>query len=151
MRIQNYSEITSLLRKKGSKDRVDAYLPNKEGEPKFKEKPVLIETPKKEAERPREQSTSVSGPPPQLEILPDLPTVDEELRKEGVELVDSDTIFVGTRKIDLPIPLEKVESGLHKPLNSGWRWVAELTKYILARFHIVIKRVGKQFKLVEQN
>ncbi len=70
---------------------------------------------------------------------------------EGVELIDHDTIFVNNRKIDLPLPLEKINQGLHKPVNSGWRWISELTKYILARFHIVIKKVGDKFKLVEQD
>jgi len=151
MRIQDYSDITYLLRGK-YENSPSTYRSGKEGEPKFKESSAVIEAPKTEPERPREQVVSPNpAPPAQIEILPDLPTVDEELRREGVELVDSDTIFVGTRKIDLPIPLEKVESGLKKPLNTGWRWVAELTKYILARFHIVVKKVGKQFKLVEQN
>lgn len=88
---------------------------------------------------------------PQIEVIPELPELDDELRDEGVELVDHDTIFVENRKIDLPIPLEKVNQGLSKPLSSGWRWLSELTRYILARFHIVIKKTGDKFKLVEQH
>jgi len=150
MRVQDYTDILHLLKNKHSSGK-RSYSVGKESEPKYPEPLPVVETVVPEPEQPVEQSISpVPVPPPKVEILPDLPTVDEELRREGVELVDSDTIFVGTRKIDLPIPLEKVDDGLSKPLNSGWRWVAELTKYILARFHIVIKKVGKQVKLVEQ-
>jgi len=150
MRVNNYSDISFLIRKKF--EIVKHHQAGKESEPKFAKDSVVIEVPKTEPESPKEPAPSpTASVPAKIEVLPDLPTVDEELRREGVELIDSDTIFVGTRRIDLPIPLEKVETGLTKPLNSGWRWVAELTKYILARFHIVVKKVGKQFKLVEQN
>jgi hypothetical protein len=86
-----------------------------------------------------------------VNVVPELPELDEELKDMGVQLEDSDTIFVNSRKIELPIPLEEVHEGLHKPLNSGWRWLSEITKYILARFNIVIKKKGNKFKLVEQN
>ena len=86
-----------------------------------------------------------------ISVIPDLPELDEELKDMGVELEDSDTIFVNSRKIELPLPLEQIHEGLHKPLSSGWRWLSEITKYILARFNIVIKKKGNKFKLVEQD
>lgn len=138
MTIGNYSPINNLLVKKYGK----------EGEPRLVEPFKHAEVPpeKKEA-----QTVLPPPPPPKIEIIPELPEIDDDLKDEGIALEDHDTIFVSSRRIDLPLPLEEVEEGLHKPLNSGWRWIAELTKYILARFHIVIKKVGQKLKLVEQN
>ena len=122
---------------------------SKEAEPKIisKIEPV-VKIPEQEVPVDNEQGIESKQA---VSIVPDLPELDDELKEMGVELEDSDTIFVNSRKIELPMPLEEVHEGLHKPLTSGWRWLSEITKYILARFNIVIKKTGNKFKLVEQN
>ncbi len=84
-----------------------------------------------------------------IEIVPEEPEVDEDLAEQGVEAVSHTSVFVRNKKVELPLSLDKIEAGLHEPPTSGMRWVAELTKYILSKFHLVIKKVGKTFKLVE--
>lgn len=83
-----------------------------------------------------------------LEVVPEKPEIDEELVKQGVQTSQQTSIFVNSRKIELPLSLEKVDEGLHKPITSSWRWLAELTKYILSKFHLTIKKVNGVFKLV---
>lgn len=143
MNKHSYTSVDYLLGKAGRG--------NKEVEPRFAERPSITEsTLPKEHEQLKEPQTQ-PGPTPTIQIIPELPELDEELKAEGVELEDHDTIFVNSRKIDLPLPLERVDQGLHKPVTTGWRWLAELTKYILARFHIVIKKIGNKFRLVEHD
>ena len=122
---------------------------NKEMEPKPNEK-IRVQDQNEDEREPVEEVKTSSQPSP-VEVIPELPEIDKELLDEGVEVIDHDTIFVGNRKIDLPLPLEKIDQGLHKPVTSGWRWISELTRYILARLHIVIRKVGDKFKLVEQD
>lgn len=123
---------------------------HKEIEPKLSEPLPIRDQPEQEQEQTVETKSGPSSQPP-VEVIPDLPEIDQELLDEGVEVVDHDTLFVSAgRKIDLPIPLESVDKGLKKPITNGWRWIAELTRYILAKFGIKIKKDGQKYKLVEQ-
>lgn len=124
---------------------------HKETEPKLLEPLLIGDQLEQESEKTVEIKLEPSSPP-SVEIIPELPEIDQELLDEGVEIVDHDTLFVSAgRKIDLPMPLESVDQGLKKPITNGWRWIAELTRYILAKFGIKIKKDGQKYKLVEQH
>lgn len=85
-----------------------------------------------------------------VEITPEKPEVDEDLEENGVQAVSTLSFFVKNKKIDLPISAEEIEEGRHKPLTSGWRWVAELAEYILNKFHMTIKKVAGVFQVVQK-
>lgn len=124
---------------------------HKEIEPKLSEPLPIRDQQEQESEKTVESKLEPSSQPP-VEVIPELPEIDQELLDEGVEIVDHDTLFVSAgRKIDLPMPLESVDKGLKKPITNGWRWIAELTRYILAKFGIKIKKDGQKYKLVEQH
>jgi hypothetical protein len=139
----NYSpiKVDSQLISAGNKE-VEARLPHRE---------FTKPSGEKEAELKPESGLEKLSEKEVVEVIPELPEIDKELQNEGVELVDHDTIFVANRNVDLPMPLEKVDQGLKKPLTSGWRWIAELTRYILAKLGIKIKKDGQKFKLIEQH
>ena len=142
--IASFSDISYLLPKKQTKNLVST--PGKETEPILKDRLIIESKNTAETEPVVERKTTQAS----VQVVPELPEIDDELKDMGVELEDSDTIFVNSRKIELPLPLEQIHEGLHKPLSSGWRWLSEITKYILARFNIVIKKKGNKLKLVEQ-
>lgn len=124
---------------------------HKESEPKQQELIPALEQRKSEWENLTKQEMA-QEPLAQVEVIPDLPEVDQGLLDEGVEVVDNNTLFVANgRKISLPMPLDSINQGLQKPLNRGWRWAAELARYILAKLGIKLKKNGGQFKLVEQS
>lgn len=124
---------------------------HKEAEPKHLE-PLPIKDKVEQEHEVTTENKAIPSSLPQIEVIPDLPEIDQELLNEGVEVVDHDTLFVSAgRKIDLPMPLELVDQGLKKPITNGWRWIAELTRYILAKFGIKIKKDGQKLKLVEQH
>ena len=78
-----------------------------------------------------------------IETVPEAPEVPPDIQKMGVQASPPVTgsIFVGNKKIDLPMPLEEIEDGLKKPPSSGKRWLAEFLRYLLKRLHLIIKRV----------
>lgn len=123
----------------GHKEAEPKIAPQKEPLPDLTEKETQ---PKNELKSESEQT---------IEVIPDLPEIDQELKDQGVEVIDHDTIFTQNgKKIDLPLALDDVEKGFHKPFTSGWRWLSELTAYILAKLGIKIKKHGQKAKLVEQ-
>lgn len=141
----NYSPITWL-----SKTENQVSFGHKEIEPKPVVKKESLSNLSEQEALPKAETSRQSEPT--LEVIPDLPEIDEGLQNVGVEVIDNDSIFVANgRKIDLPMSIATVDKGLHKPLTSGWRWIAELTRYILAKFGIKIKKHGQKYKLVEQH
>ncbi len=141
----NYSPLRS---KKESTQAISSG--HKEIEAKSLEPLPIYDQPEQESEQTVETKLEPSSQS-LVEIIPELPEIDQELIDEGVEVVDHDTLFVSAgRKIDLPMPLESIDKGLKKPITTGWRWIAELTRYILAKFGIKIKKDGQKYKLVEQ-
>ena len=123
---------------------------HKETEPKIVAPKEPVVELSEQVDKPQQEPKSESEPT--IEIIPDLPELDQELKDQGVEVVDHDTIFTANgKKIDLPISIDDVQKGFHKPFTSGWRWLSELTAYILAKLGIKIKKHGRKAKLVEQH
>ena len=82
-------------------------------------------------------------------IVPEKPALTKEQEDMGVQASQT-SIFVQGRKVDIPLSAEKVEEGLQKPMTSGWRWLAELVKYILLKFHMTVKKVSGVFQYVKE-
>lgn len=66
-----------------------------------------------------------------------LPT---DLKDAGVESV-SHPKFTTHQSVHIPLTDEKIEEGLHKPVTSSFRWLAELCLYMLRKAHIALKVV----------
>lgn len=72
-----------------------------------------------------------------IEELPEAPKLSKEEVEAGVSTGGTITLS-DNKTIELPIPLEKLDEGLHKPVSSGWRWLAESVKFLLKRFHLMV-------------
>ncbi len=46
------------------------------------------------------------------------------------------------QKVILPLPDEKIISGLHAPITSSLRWLATLAMYMLLQAHLTLRIVG---------
>lgn len=102
----------------------------KESEPFMSRKESLAvpEAPEQEIQN---QSTR-----PYIQQTDDTVHLPPELVKIGVEVVDHSPV---ADALHTPMSDEKVIEGLHQPITSGWRWIAEFTKFILQRAHITLK------------
>lgn len=63
-----------------------------------------------------------------------------DLQKIGVTATPT-TKFPTYQNIKLPISDTEIFEGLHKPVSSSFRWLAELCVYILKKVHIHLKKV----------
>ena len=66
--------------------------------------------------------------------------IDKELEKLGVSSVKS-TKFPNFKEITLPISDEKIVEGLEEPVESSFRWLAELAMLILKKAHATLKKI----------
>ncbi|MBP6045151.1 MAG: hypothetical protein WAT72_02335 [Microgenomates group bacterium] len=65
-------------------------------------------------------------------------TVPPDLKSMGVRAADN---VHGSTGPAFPISDEKIEEGLHQPVNSSWRWLSETLVYHLKQLHLTIKKV----------
>ena len=68
------------------------------------------------------------------------PTLHPELKKAGLQTIDS-TSLDPKHKVELPLSDEKVMEGLHKPITSSYRWLAEFAFFMLKQAHLTLKKV----------
>lgn len=73
--------------------------------------------------------------------------VSPELKDLGVE-ARGEAAFQKTEEVKLPLTDEKIEEGLHQPIISSWRWLAELALYILKQAHLTLKKVHGHIRRV---
>lgn len=66
--------------------------------------------------------------------------LDPALKKAGLQVLDTNTLDP-KHNVKLPISDEKIIEGLHKPVNSSWRWLSEIAVFILRRAHISLKKI----------
>ena len=60
----------------------------------------------------------------------------------GCVLKFTDNSYIqGTNGPIFPITDEKIEEGLHQPVNSSWRWLSEFLIYHLKQMHLNLKKV----------
>ncbi|MCR4326368.1 MAG: hypothetical protein NUV52_01795 [Candidatus Roizmanbacteria bacterium] len=76
------------------------------------------------------------------QVSDDIPLSEDEKKLGASHPPAQGTLIVDGRMIHLPISLEEVDDGLHKPLSSGKRWMAMMVRYILDKLHLVIRNVG---------
>lgn len=73
--------------------------------------------------------------------------VPPDLKKLGV-VPREEAVFQTTEAVRLPLSDEKIEEGLHQPISSSWRWLAELAIYILKQAHLTLKKIHGHIKRV---
>jgi hypothetical protein len=145
---KNHSSISHLVK---HALKFTSYTGSKETEPRMAE-PLKIKEPLKEsvAEKVEKAPQSESETQTNIQVDPEVPEVSEELKEAGVETVKSSSVFVNNKKIELPISPDDLNEASHKPITSGARWLAEITMYILNKSHLVLRRVGKGFEVVQK-
>lgn len=61
-----------------------------------------------------------------------------DLKSMGVQATDD---VHGSTGPSFPISDEKIEEGLHQPVNSSWRWLSTFLIYHLEKMHLTLKKV----------
>ncbi len=73
--------------------------------------------------------------------------IPSDLKDLGIEARE-EAAFQKTEEVILPLTDEKIEEGLHKPITSSWRWLAELALYILKQAHLTLKKIHGHIRRV---
>ncbi len=66
--------------------------------------------------------------------------LDPALKKAGLQVIDSSSLDP-RHNVKLPISDKNIVEGLNKPVNSSWRWLAEIAVFMLKRAHISLKKI----------
>lgn len=78
------------------------------------------------------------------------PRINPDLQKAGVKKIMSVPRYARQNTIILPLTDDMVERGLHAPVTSSLRWLAEWSVFILKKAHIVLKKVHGHMKRIIQ-
>lgn len=78
------------------------------------------------------------------------PKITPGLKKAGMKKTESAPRYTRQKTIILPITDDLVEKGLHAPITSSLRWLAEWSVYILKKAHLMLKKVHGHVKRVIQ-
>lgn len=71
-----------------------------------------------------------------------------DLTMIGLQPVSS-TQFSSYKNVKLPISDEKIIKGLHEPITSSYRWLAEFAIFILTQAHLALRVVhGKIIRVI---
>lgn len=85
-----------------------------------------------------------------VEVTQNEPTLSPELKKAGLNVVDSSSLDPKHR-VTLPITDEKILEGLDKPIATSWRWLAEFARFFLLQAHITLKKIhGKVVRIIQR-
>jgi hypothetical protein len=141
----NFTPIDTLIDKYNSQPQQSASITiTKEGEP------ITIST-----ETNRKQEVQFAENEPNIEDREvkenkNEPTLSPELKKAGLNVIDSSSLDPKHRVI-LPISDDKVLEGLDKPITSSWRWLAEFARFFLVQGHISLKKIhGKVVRVIQR-
>jgi hypothetical protein len=86
---------------------------------------------------------------PHVQVREETMEVPPDLQQMGVAATPT-THFQTQQVTTTLIPDEKIVEGLHQPVSSSFRWLAELALYILKHAHITLKKVhGKIMRVVK--
>lgn len=86
---------------------------------------------------------------PYVEPRPEKVQVPQDLQDVGVESTGS-TQFPSYNSIKLPISDDRVLQGLHRPISSSLRWLAEFCLHLLKKAHIRLRMAhGKAVRMFE--
>ncbi|HLD26462.1 MAG TPA: hypothetical protein VJB63_00675 [Patescibacteria group bacterium] len=116
---------------------------SKEHEFPTEKKDGIVMTELVEKESPEEISTFVQS-------RQEEPRISSRLQKVGVENVATSPRYAVQKKIILPLTDDMVERGLHAPITSSFRWLAEWSVFLLKRAHIMLKKVHGHMKRIIQ-
>lgn len=129
---QNYTPIDNLL--KNPADAVSSVSTHKEAEPQSTDAKNHIEIHEVVEHHPETEVVPyVSHRKEVIEVPPDL-------QKMGVAASGTPT-FSRLQTVKIPLGDDKVLKGLHAPITSSFRWLAELCVYLLKNAHITIKQI----------
>ncbi len=78
------------------------------------------------------------------------PYISPDLQRAGVKKNITVPLYAGQKTIILPLTDDMVEKGLHAPLTSSFRWLAEWSVFLLKKAHIVLRKVHGHMKRVIQ-
>lgn len=85
-----------------------------------------------------------------IEVNRDDPQIHPELKKAGLLSVNTSSLDP-KYKIQLPISDEKVIEGLHKPVTTSFRWLAEFALFMLKQAHLTLKEIhGKVVRVLQK-
>ena len=129
---RNFTSITYLIKKYKQEDYAAR---SKESEPISKTEALQMnETVEHEI-----QDTEVQK---HVEVVPDTLKITAELKKTGVQST-AHPKFTGTRIAHLPITEDQLPAGLTQPVDTSFRWLAELARYLWQQTHSTIKATHK--------
>lgn len=138
MSAQNFTPIDDLIKK---------MQPQSSGLPKEAE-PILGPSESLHLQEAVEHEPSVEVKPyvqPRAESIK-LPS---DLTMIGLQPVSSSQ-FSSYKNIKLPISDEKIIKGLHEPITSSYRWLAEFAVFVLRQAHLALRVVhGKIIRVIQ--
>ncbi|MEM4267146.1 MAG: hypothetical protein QW404_03780, partial [Candidatus Nanoarchaeia archaeon] len=131
---KNYTPIGDLIKKLQT---AHISVP-KESEPIFTSKKedvdrIIIHENNEEHEIPEEVKPFVK---PSSETV----TIPPDLKKFGLVPISSSNSSI-FQSVKLPISDDKVIQGLHEPVTSSWRWLAELSLFLLRQAHLALRTI----------
>lgn len=87
---------------------------------------------------------------PHVDVRPEKVDVPPDLQQMGVQAVSQQPTFPTLQTIHIPLADDKVYSGLHEPIYSSWRWLAELCRYLLEQGHAKLKNIHGKITRVKK-
>lgn len=138
---QNFTPIDKLIKEYRQKKARYSSFGQKEAEPA----PTYME--QRESKEKREKKEREESIPSQLKVRQETIKLPPDLKKIGVQAVDTDK-FSQYQNVKIPISDDEVLIGLNKPITSSWRWLSTISIYILRMGHLALKRVhGKVVRI----
>ena len=77
---------------------------------------------------------------PFVQTRSDIIEIPPDLQKMGLQAVTT-TQFPSWQTIKTPLSDDKIITGLHAPITSSLRWLAEFARYILFQAHLGLKSI----------
>lgn len=77
-----------------------------------------------------------------IEERPETVAIPEEVKKVGVKAVSAPK-FVNYAGVKLPLDEEKIPAGLNAPVDSSFKWLATLARYILEQSQSTIQKAHR--------
>lgn len=77
-------------------------------------------------------------------------TITPDLQKVGMKKTEETPRYIRKKTIVLPLADDMVEKGLHAPITSSLRWLAEWSVFLLKKAHLVLKKVHGHVKRIIQ-
>jgi len=75
-----------------------------------------------------------------VEVQKDEPSIHPDLKKAGLQALSGDSIDPKA-KMKLPLSDDKILYGLHQPVTSSIRWLAEMALFMLKHAHLTLKKI----------